>query len=68
MLDKTTLKNTIAGIMNDMMLRDKNSIEEYATRLSDAVDTYVRGATILYENGLLAPNGAVTGVFNGNLE
>ncbi len=67
-LNKATLKNGIVAIMTDMMERENNSIEEFAARLSDAVDEYVKGADIIYQSGLTAPNGAVTGTFNGNLE
>jgi hypothetical protein len=67
-LNKTVLKNSIVQIMTDMLTREETSIEEYATRLSDAIEDYVKGAKITYQNGLAAPNGAVTGIFNGKLE
>lgn len=67
-LDKATLKTTIVGIMTDMLEREETSIEEFAERLSDAVDTYTRGAKIVYTSGLTAPNGAVTGTFTGELQ
>lgn len=67
-LNKTDLKNDILQIMNDMRQRTENADEEYASRLADAIDSYVKTAKITYESGLTAPNGAVTGVFNGKLE
>lgn len=67
-LNKADLKNNIVAILTDMMEREESSIEEFATRLSDSVDVYVRTATIKYTSGLVAPNGAVTGTFNGNLQ
>lgn len=67
-LNKPRLKNDIVAIMTEMMSREQTSIEEFAERLSDAVDTYVKGAGIVYTDGLTAPNGPVTGVFNGKLE
>lgn len=67
-LSKADLKNTIVQIMTDMLSRDTDSIDEYATRLSDAIDEYVKSATIVYQTGLTSPNGAVTGTFNGHLE
>jgi hypothetical protein len=67
-LDKTALKNNIAQIMNDMMEREDNSIDEFATRLSNSIDDYVKQASVIYTNGLVAPNGNVTGVFNGHLQ
>lgn len=66
-LDKTTLKNTIITLLNDMMTKETDSVEEYATRLSDAIDEYVKGAKINYTTGLTAGSTPVTGTFNGSL-
>jgi hypothetical protein len=68
MLDKATLKTTIVSIMTDMLTRQNNSIDEFATRLSDAIDVYVKGAKIVYTSGLTAGSNPVVGTFNGNLE
>jgi len=65
--NKNQLKTNIIAIMQDMMTREETSIEEFAERLADAVDDYVKEAEVMYINGLIAPNGAVTGTFNGNL-
>jgi hypothetical protein len=67
-LNKADLKTKIAAIMTDMMEREDTSIDEFATRLSNAIDVYVKEATVVYGGGLIAPNGAVTGTFNGNLQ
>lgn len=67
-LNKTELKTKIVTIMTDMMTREVTSIDEFAERLANAVDAYVKEAEIKYEGGLTAPNGAVGGVFNGKLE
>ena len=69
-LNKTALKNKIVSIMTDMLERENTSIEEFAARLSDGIDDYVKEATIVYQNGLVAPSGggAVTGTFNGTLQ
>ncbi|MDM1045867.1 hypothetical protein HX004_14000 [Myroides sp. 1354] len=67
-LNKSGLKNEILQIMKDMRTRTKNADEEFAERLTDAIDNYVKSATIIYEGGLAAPNGPVTGMFNGKLE
>lgn len=68
-LNKVALKNNIKVILQDMMTRENNSIDEFATRLSDAIDVYVKTADVNYTSGLVAPSsgGAVTGTFNGNL-
>lgn len=45
-LDKTILKNEIKSLMQDMMQKENASFDEFATRLSDAVDEYVKTATV----------------------
>lgn len=67
-LNKTKLKSDIVSALTDMMEREETSIDELATRLTNAVDDYTKSATVVYQNGLVAPSGAVTGVFNGKLE
>lgn len=67
-LNKNDLKNNILQIMTEMRTREVNSDEEYAERLSTAIDDYVRKAKITYTTGLNAPNGPVTGMFDGKLE
>lgn len=68
MLAKTALKGEIKQLMTDMRTRTEISDDEYAERLSNAIDAFVKTATIKYNAGLVAPNGPVTGVFEGNLE
>ena len=67
-LDKQGLKDEILQIMEDMRTREENADVEFATRLSDAIDTYVKTAAIVYTTGLTAPQGPVTGTFEGSLE
>lgn len=45
-LNKTGLKNEIKMLMEDMMQREQTSIDEFADRLADAVDMYVKTATV----------------------
>lgn len=68
-LNKANLKNDIIGIMTDMLSRENTSIDEFATRLSDTIDVYVKEADVNYTSGLIAPTsgGPVTGTFIGNL-
>ncbi|MCW3467643.1 hypothetical protein [Chitinophaga nivalis] len=69
-LDKNSLKQQIKNAFKDMKAADvdeEQGLDIFCTKLAEAVDTYVKTATINYTTGLLAPNGAVTGVFNGNL-
>lgn len=67
-LNKSDLKNDIIEIMTDMRKREANADEEYAERLANAIDSYVKNAAIVYTAGLTAPNGPVTGTFEGNLQ
>jgi len=41
-LNKTTLKNGIKGLLTDMRTRGTNADEEFATRLSDLIEDYVK--------------------------
>jgi len=46
-LDKTNLKNSIKALLEDMMSKEDASYNEFAERLADAVDTYVKTATVV---------------------
>lgn len=63
-LNKIQLKNEIKQILTDMENRTEDSKDEFATRLSDAIDAYVKGIQITYTTGLVATTYPVTGVFN----
>jgi hypothetical protein len=67
-LNKNNLKNEILQIVTDMRERIEVSDNEYATRLSEAIDNYIKQAVIVYTSGLTSPSGPVTGAFNGRLE
>jgi hypothetical protein len=45
-LNKSGLKSEIVVILTDMLTKEANSIEEFATRLSDAIDIYVKSGTV----------------------
>lgn len=64
-LDKGTLKNDIKQLLTDMESKETDAKEEFAARLADMIDTYVKGIEINYTTGLVSPlnGGAVTGVF-----
>ena len=65
---KQAAKNKIKQLHEDMLTREQSSTEEYADRLIDALEEWIKEASIKYLTGLTAPNGAVTGTFNGKLE
>jgi hypothetical protein len=67
-LNKDSLKADIIDILTDMRNREDNSDTEFAERLTNAIDTYVKEAKIVYQSGLTTPNGPVTGNFQGQLE
>lgn len=68
-LNKEQLKQGIKSILMDMITREEDSFEEFAERMADKIDEFVKTADINYSTGLIAPSGggAVTGTFEGNL-
>ena len=65
--DKQAAKNQVKAILDDMLMREETSTEEFANRLIEAMEEWLKKATIIYTSGLIAPNGAVRGTFNGKL-
>jgi hypothetical protein len=51
-LDKATLKSSIQTLLQDMMEREEASFDEFATKLSDAVDIYVKTGTVTVAAGI----------------
>jgi len=45
-LNKTALKTSITILLTDMLSKEENSIEEFATRLSDKIDDFVKSGTV----------------------
>lgn len=45
-LNKGELKDTIVVLLTDMLSKEENSIAEFATRLSEAIDVYVKSGTV----------------------
>lgn len=45
-LEKTVLKTTIVALMTEMLTKEDNAIDEFATKLSDAIDVYVKSGTV----------------------
>ncbi len=67
-LNKTDLENQIKEMLTQMLTREETSIDEFASKLSNSIYDFVKSADVKYNNGLSAPNGPVTGTFNGRLE
>lgn len=45
-LNKAALKTAIIAILTDMLTKEENSIEEFATRLSDGIEVFVKSGTV----------------------
>lgn len=56
-LNKAGLKEAIKAILTDMLIKEENSIEEFATRLSDGIDVFVKSGTV---NVTVATTGTAT--------
>ncbi len=63
-LNKVQLATEIKSILEDMETRTEDAKLEFATRLADAIDGYVKQMQITYTAGLATSTGPVTGVFN----
>lgn len=69
-LNKITLQQDIKQAFKDMKQADtdeEQGLNMFCDKLASALDKYVRSAQINYITGLVAPQGPVTGTFNGNL-
>ncbi len=51
-LAKPALKSSIKQLLQDMMNREDASFDEFATRLSDAIDSYVKTGTVTVAAGI----------------
>lgn len=63
-LNKAQLALEIKSILEDMEQRTEDAKTEFANRLADAIDGYVKQMQITYTAGLSTTTGPVTGVFN----
>ncbi|MEN9570901.1 MAG: hypothetical protein RL172_2132 [Bacteroidota bacterium] len=57
-LNKTALKNGIVQLMTDMRTRAANADDEFATRLSDLIDDFVKSGDGIYQTGTLQQSGS----------
>ena len=51
-LNKTALKNGIKQLLTDMETRDTDAKDDFATELSNLIDTFVKGATVTVAAGI----------------
>ena len=66
-LNKSALKNTIVALLTDMLAKEENSIEEFATRLSDAIDVFVKSGTVSVTVATTGSATAQTGTGTGTI-
>lgn len=66
--DKAAAKTALVEILEEMMIREETSTEEFADRLIDVLEVWLGKASIFYLSGLTAGPNAVTGQFTGKLE
>lgn len=45
-LNKPLLKNEIKTLLQDMMQREESSFDEFAGKLADAIDVFVKSGTV----------------------
>lgn len=74
-LNKASLKSGIKQLMDDMLTREQNSNDEFATRLSNLIDTFVKSGTVTVNAGIpvttsgtaVAQSGATTSTGTGTI-
>ncbi|MCO5285214.1 MAG: hypothetical protein M9898_02230 [Chitinophagaceae bacterium] len=66
-LDKATLKSTIEAILSDMEERDTDAKSEFAERLSDAIDIFVKSGEVNVTVSTTGTASAQTGTGTGNV-
>lgn len=66
-LDKPTLEQTILGILTDMESRDSDAKQEFAQRLADAIDVFIRSGTVNVTVSTTGTASAQTGTGTGSV-
>ena len=60
-LNKQALQQGIIRLLQDMLTKTDNSIEEYAERLASLIDDFVKSGEVTVQAGILLQAGAYTG-------
>ena len=60
-LNKEELKQGIIRLLQDMLTKTDNSIEEYAERLASLIDDFVKGGEVTVKSGIPLQAGTYTG-------
>jgi hypothetical protein len=64
-LDKNTLKTEIKAILSDMENKEVDSKEEFAQRLSDAIEAFVKSGTVTVATGIPVTTSSGSGSTSG---
>lgn len=67
-LNKTALQTTIAALLTEMLAKEETSIEEFATRLSDAIDVFVKTGVVSVNVSTTGTATAQTGTGTGTIK
>lgn len=60
-LNKEALKQGIIALLQDMITKTDNSIEEYAERLTSLIYDFVKGGEVTVKSGIPLQAGTYTG-------
>lgn len=66
-LNKAALKTTIIAILTDMLTKEENSIDEFATRLSDGIEVFVKSGTVSVNVSTTGSASSHTGTGTGTI-
>lgn len=66
-LNKAGLKATIKALMTEMLEKEENSIDEFAERLSTAIDVYVKSGLVTVTVTTTGSATAQSGVGTGSI-
>ena len=64
-LNKSTLKADIKLLLQDMMTKETDSMDEFADRLSTMIDSYIKSATVTVQAGIVLTAGGYPGTTTG---
>lgn len=67
-LNKTALQTTIVALLTEMLSKEEASIEEFATRLSDAIDVFVKTGVVSVTVSTTGTATAQTGTGTGTIK
>ncbi len=66
-LNKANLKASIISLMTEMLTQEGDSIDNFATQLSNAIDTYVKSGTVNVTVATTGTAAAQTGTGTGTI-